>query len=167
MYELDSREIRIILGRPHTGAAARAGKARRKVRIGYRTRSKPPEARGIRWLIDSGCGHDLTKRLHVVRLGLGEQVVPNRDDLVCSTPGRSWPAQCVDSEIQMSIPALVAEVPVIVLRSTPNVLSIGWRCALDGYKSVWDPHSDRPNFVTGKRKKVGLSVDGIILSISV
>ena len=68
--ELDNQEINIMLGGIHVCAAGVVGNARKRVRMDYRTRSRPPQVRGLRWLIDTGCGHDLIKESHAKRLGL-------------------------------------------------------------------------------------------------
>ena len=65
-------------------------------------------------------------------------------------------------EAPISIASLKEEVPVIVLDSTPDVLSIGRRCVEDGYRFVWGAHSDTPYLTTPSGKRINLVVHGYI-----
>ena len=49
--------------------------------------------------------------------------------------------------------------PPYVLKSSPNVLSLGRRCVVDGYTFVWPPHSMRPYFIKPNGEKIYLRVE--------
>lgn len=163
LSELDNDEINMMVGGIHVAPAVRVGQARRPRRYDYRSEGKlPPKARGIRWLMDTGCGFDLAKRSHLVRCGLRKQITKSSLDITINTPAGPQP---VTHEAAVNIPSLNEEVPIIVLKSTPDVLSIGRRCVQDGYKFVWNAHSEQPYLVSPSGKKITLSVHGFIPSL--
>ena len=73
--ELEDDEINVLIGGVHVAPATKIGRARRPARMDYRTRKKLPKLRGIRWLMDTGCGFDLAKKAHLVRCGLEKHIL--------------------------------------------------------------------------------------------
>ena len=109
--------------------------------------------------MDTGCGFDLAKKSHLERCGLGKSIRKTGLKVTLNTPAGP---QKVKYEAPISIASLKEEVPVIVLDSTPDVLSIGRRCVEDGYRFVWGAHSDTPYLTTPSGKRINLVVHGYI-----
>ena len=59
------------------------------------------------------------------------------------------------------VPLVIGELEEIIepylLESTPDVLSVGARCEMKGYRFVWEPFSKHPYFVTPEGERVVLT----------
>ena len=62
----------------------------------------------------------------------------------------------------MYVPDIGETIEPYILDSTPNVLSVGYRCQERGWGFYWEPWSSRPRFVSPSGKSYPLSTDGHI-----
>jgi hypothetical protein len=72
--------------------------------------------------------------------------------------GQIWAAL----ECPMCIPPLKTQVSPYVLRSTPDLLSLGKRCVVDGYTFLWKGHSTRPIWTLPDGSIITLRSEGYI-----
>ena len=118
-----------------------------------------PVARLRRWLMDTGCGFDLVSEADLKALGLLDIITKASNDLIFSTPAgktnNNKEASLLVEELRQNVKARVCE-------TTPNVLSIGRRCVMDGFAFHWPNFSTRPYLVTPCGNKIELEVDGYI-----
>ena len=112
-----------------------------------------------RWLMDTGCGWDLADEGDLKMAGMLNIIVKAPRGLRLKTP--AGVAQC-DNEVPLHIPVLEEAIKARGCPKTPNVLSIGRRCMLDGYSFHWPKLSDKPYLITPSGRKVILEVDGYI-----
>ena len=91
------------------------------------------------WIGDTGCGHDLVERGHVIAPAQQIQAV-----------GKSVSLRTANGAVQSTERAQIAlhelfeRINPIVMKSTPPVLSIGARCYELGYGFVWEPFQQHP-----------------------
>ena len=112
-----------------------------------------------RWLIDTGCGYDLIEHGDIAKAGLLKIIVQSEDPIRLKTPAG---IKDITEEAHIYLPDLEETVTPRVCPTTPNVLSIGRRCMLDGYEFHWEKLSSKPYLVTPSGRKVTLSVQGYI-----
>ncbi len=112
-----------------------------------------------RWLIDTGCGYDLVDEGDLKLSGLMNIIVKAPKGIRLKTPAGITK---VDNEATLYLPELKESVTARVCPKTPNVLSIGRRCMLDGYAFHWPKLSHKPYLITPAGKVVFLEVDGYI-----
>ena len=88
----------------------------------------------VKWLMDTGCGHDLIGRAKAKSLGV--DIVKDDDEIVFQTANGSTSTPDV---AKIVVDELDETVEPHVLDETPTVLSIGRRCVKMGYAFHWMP----------------------------
>ena len=106
----------------------------------------------VKWLMDTGCGHDLIGRAKAKSLGV--DIVKDDDEIVFQTANGSTSTSDV---AKIVVDELDETVEPHVLDETPTVLSIGKRCMKMGYAFHWMP-GKLPFVVTPKQGFVHLQV---------
>ena len=106
----------------------------------------------VKWLMDTGCGHDLIGRAKAKSLGV--DIVKDDDEIVFQTANGSTSTSDV---AKIVVDELDETVEPHVLDETPTVLSIGRRCMKMGYAFHWMP-GKLPFMVTPKQGFVHLQV---------
>ena len=106
----------------------------------------------VKWLMDTGCGHDLIGRAKAKSLGV--DIVQDDDEIVFQTANGSTSTSDV---AKIVVDELDETVEPHVLDETPTVLSIGKRCMKMGYAFHWMP-GKLPFMVTPKQGFVHLQV---------
>ena len=86
----------------------------------------------VKWLMDTGCGHDLIGRAKAKSLGV--DIVKDDDEIVFQTANGSTSTSDV---AKIVVDELDETVEPHVLDETPTVLSIGRRCMTMGYAFHW------------------------------
>ena len=109
-------------------------------------------SRRVKWLMDTGCGHDLIGRAKAKSLGV--DIVKDDDEIVFQTANGSTSTSDV---AKIVVDELDETVEPHVLDETPTVLSIGRRCMKMGYAFHWTP-GKLPFMVTAKQGFVHLQV---------
>ncbi|MCP3879064.1 MAG: hypothetical protein GY701_11840, partial [Sulfitobacter sp.] len=106
-----------------------------------------------RWLMDTGCPYDL-----VCESSLQEQDHENFDfdspQILLQTA--NGPMPCAKT-VPQQIGPLGEQADPYVLKSTPDVLTIGYRCEALGYGFHWDPYSSTPYLVTPEGEWIPLA----------
>ena len=102
-------------------------------------------SRRAKWLMDTGCGHDLIGRAKAKSLGV--DIIQGDDEIVFSTANGSTSTSDV---AEIVVGELDETVKPHVLDETPTVLSIGRRCMKMGYAFHWTP-GKLPFMVTPKQ----------------
>ena len=116
--------------------------------------ASPAENTRRKWIVDSGCGHDLIGKDDIG----GNFNVQKAGELRFNTAGgKTTSNECVEIEVSV----LNEKARPIILDSTPPVLSIGRRCMEKSYGFYWPPKS-RPYLVDPNGKKIKLKVIGYI-----
>ena len=90
------------------------------------------QCKGVKWLMDTGCGHDLIGKSKAASLGV--DIVQDKDKIVFQTANGT--TSTADS-IKYYVNELKETVQPFVLDETPTVLSIGRRCMKMGYSFHW------------------------------
>ena len=106
------------------------------------TKSRKPTCPVKIWLIDTGCGHDLSCRDELRELK--KLIRPASRPINFHTANGTAPAT---TEITFEVCELGDAVTAFVLPLTPNVLSVGSRRMRQGYSFHWFP-GESPYFVT-------------------
>ena len=92
------------------------------------------------WLVDSGSALDLVKEKDVSpchkHIAKGDKIRLETVNGETST----------DRVLPLTIKSIDEDIQPHVLKSTPNLLSMGRRCILGGYAFHWPPHSHTPYF---------------------
>ena len=103
------------------------------------------------WLCDTGCPYDLTSR---------GGITPEMGDLesadVPTTLETANGMIEVDETVPVQILALRENIDPYVMEESPDVLSIGRRCEVEGYEFHWPAYSAEPYFVDKTGKHVTL-----------
>ena len=60
----------------------------------------------------------------------------------------------------MKVKATNETIEPLLLRSTPAVMSVGFRCVEKGYKFTWPPYSMRPYYTLPNKKRVYMYSEG-------
>ena len=103
---------------------------------------KLPTCTVTEWLADTGCGHDLIQESDIVGL---EGFVRSADvPLQFRTANGAVVGR---KQIDLQIPGFAAKVSPYVLPVTPPVLSVGRRCAKEGYQFYWPAKTSSPVLV--------------------
>ena len=108
-----------------------------------------------RWLMDTGCGHDLVGK-HEVPSWM--QSFPSQSPVLFNTANGLTNAS---EQVAFDVPSLNGKVQPYLLNSTPAVLSIGRRCAEDGFGFYWPPRGT-PVLETPDGQRLKLEVEGYI-----
>ena len=106
----------------------------------------------VKWLMDTGCGHDLIGRAKAKSLGV--EIEKDDDEIVFQTANGSTSTSDV---AKIVVDELDETVEPHVLDETPTVLSVGRRCMKMGYAFHWMP-GKLPFMVTPKQGFVHLQV---------
>ena len=88
----------------------------------------------VKWLMDTGCGHDLIGRAKAKSLGV--EIEKDDDEIVFQTANGSTSTSDV---AKIVVDELDETVEPHVLDETPTVLSVGRRCMKMGYAFHWMP----------------------------
>ena len=113
-----------------------------------------------KWLMDTGCGHDLIGRAKAKSLGF--DIAQGDDEIVFQTANGSTSTSDV---AEIVVDKLDKTVKPHVLDETPAVLSIGRRCMKMGHAFHWMP-GKLPFMVTPKQGFVHLQVKDIPYLVS-
>ena len=95
-------------------------------------------AKGVKWLMDTGCGHDLTGQDKARSIGA---TIVQDDDMVEFQTANGFTT--TSSKAKIDVPEIAETVEPFVLNNTPTVLSIGRRCMRDGYSVTLHGHAQR------------------------
>ena len=109
----------------------------------------------LRWLMDTGCGHDLIGRCDVPSWAKAFNAA---SPVLFSTANGTTSAT---EQVPIEVPSLRDSVRPYLLRSSPAVLSIGRRCAEEGYGFYWPPKG-LPILETPTGQCLQLEVEGYI-----
>lgn len=113
--------------------------------------------RSVRFIMDTGCGHDLISERKVKELGL--KTFLDNDGMTFMTAD-----ELIDSnEITVVDHEGLGQCKLHVLNQTPAVLSIGSRCTKEGYTFVWPEGEEvKPVMINDEGVCIFLEVDGDI-----
>jgi hypothetical protein len=105
-----------------------------------------------KWLADTGCPYDLVSKKGLSRREMSH-IYEGGNSVSLQTANGIKRAQEV---IPMQIAALPSEQTVTpyVLESTPDVLSLGYRCQKMGYGLIWEPFSSSPKLISPARSEL-------------
>ena len=92
------------------------------------------------WLVDPGCPLDLIDKSYVAHLR--HFVQPGQDVTLEAANGDTDTSEVIPWYLQK----LAEHITPHIVDKTPNVLSMGRRCVLDGYTFRWDGYSKHPWF---------------------
>ena len=115
----------------------------------------------IRFIMDTGCGHDLISREKVNAMGLTTKEGPKSVSFMTAN-GVTSTSEMVD----INVDELPMRSEAHVLESTPSVFSIGKRCMEQGYSFIW-PANQLPYLIDQNANKIPLSVHDNIPYIKV
>ncbi len=88
----------------------------------------------IKWLIDTGCGHDLLSRKDMLALKAKPcQVTPLTFETAGGLVTTDLGASVWINEFEEAVK------PHVLQKETPSVLSVGARCMEMGYSFIWLP----------------------------
>ena len=105
-----------------------------------------------RWMIDSGCGHDIISRREAALCSLDAATQGEPTTLKTANGNVS-----TRDKIAVGIDEFQQRAELHVLPDTPSLLSLGRRCARGGLTFVWQAY-ERPHFVCLDGKIVLLDV---------
>ena len=113
--------------------------------------------KSVRFIMDTGCGHDLISQRKVKELGL--ETYLDNDGMTFMTANGLTDS----NEITMMDHENLGQCKLHVLNQTPAVLSVGSRCTKEGYSFVWPDGEDmRPAMIGSDGTCTFLEVDGDI-----
>ena len=98
--------------------------------------SAESSGKSVRFIMDTGCGHDLISQRKVKELGL-ETFLDNEGMTFMTANGLTD-----SNEITIMDHEGLAQCKLQVLNQTPAVLSIGSRCSKEGYSFIWPKGED-------------------------
>ena len=90
------------------------------------------QCKGVKWLMDTGCGHDLIGKSKAASLGV--DIVQDKDEIVFQTANGTT---STSDSTKYYVNELKEAVQPFVLDETPTVLSIGRRSMKMGYSFHW------------------------------
>ncbi|CAE7187272.1 unnamed protein product, partial [Symbiodinium sp. CCMP2456] len=111
----------------------------------------------IKFLMDTGCGHDLISQRKVEKHGLETLVSPESGVSFQTANG----VAATDLMSNFQTKSFAETINAYVLDDTPSVLSVGKRCMQQGYGFVWPPGKD-PFMINPEGKRISLFVHGDI-----
>ena len=92
------------------------------------------------WLQDTGSGFDLVDRSRCDQFTL-DHAQPLDIPLILNTAN----GECqIDETVPIQIGPTAENAEALLLDSTPDVMSIGYRCVEKGYGFYWEPYSHAP-----------------------
>ena len=113
--------------------------------------------KSVRFIMDTGCGHDLISQRKVKELGL--ETYLDNDGMTFMTANGLTDS----NEITMMDHESLGQCKLHVLNQTPAVLSVGSRCTKEGYSFVWpDGGEIKPVMIGNEGTCTFLEVDGDI-----
>ena len=110
----------------------------------------------VKWIVDSGCGHDLVSRK--VLEGFLDLIFRATKPITFNTANGLAPSYEMAS---IGVRELAMIVKAWVMESSPAVLSLGKRCLEEGYDFVW-PRKGVPYFISPEGRIIRLLVKGNI-----
>ena len=119
--------------------------------------SAEPSNKSVRFIMDTGCGHDLISQRKVKELGL--ETFLDNDGMTFMTANGLTDS----NEITIMDHEGLGQCKLHVLNQTPAVLSIGSRCSKEGYSFVWPEGEEmKPAMINEDGVCTFLEVDGDI-----
>ena len=116
-----------------------------------------PLTKSVRFIMDTGCGHDLISQRKVKELGL--ETFLDNDGMTFMTANGLTDS----NEITVMDHEGLGQCKLHVLNQTPAVLSIGSRCSKEGYSFIWPEGEDmKPAMINDESVCTFLEVDGDI-----
>ena len=113
--------------------------------------------KSVRFIMDTGCGHDLISQRKVKELGL--ETFLDNDGMTFMTANGLTDS----NEITVMDHEGLGQCKLHVLNQTPAVLSVGSRCTKEGYTFVWPEGEDiKPVMINDEGSCTFLDVDGDI-----
>ena len=113
--------------------------------------------KSVRFIMDTGCGHDLISQRKVKELGL--ETILDNDGMTFMTANGLTDS----NETTVMDHEGLGKCNLHVLNQTPAVLSIGSRCTKEGYTFVWPEGEDiKPVMINSEGTCTFLEVDGDI-----
>ena len=116
-----------------------------------------PNACIRQWMLDSGCGCDLVSTGSIAKIR--KFAKKSKSEKVFATANGLTIA---DEEISMNIPELDQTVTATILEDTPDVLSLGYRCAALGYEFYWPAWSKNPTLTHPDGWQIACHIHGYI-----
>ncbi|CAE7949677.1 unnamed protein product [Symbiodinium sp. KB8] len=110
----------------------------------------------IKFLMDTGCGHDLISQRKVEKHGLETLV---SEEAISFQTANGVTTTDLISNFQTE--SFTEPINAYVLDDTPSVLSVGKRCMKQGYGFVWPP-GENPFMINPEGKRISLFVNGDI-----
>ena len=108
------------------------------------------------WLCDTGCPYDVTSRS-----ALPEDAVEDIQTATYSAEMETANGNInAEQTVPLQIQGLGEFVEHYLLENSPDVLSIGRRCELEGYAFYWEPYSQKPYFISREGARITLSSIG-------
>ena len=111
-----------------------------------------PEAKVDLWLVDTGCGHDLISESDVLKLK--KWVKKAKFPITFITANGTTHA---DKVVELFVKEFGETIEPYLLKSSPAVVSVGFRCMNLGYTFIWPPGSS-PYFISPKGDVIYLEV---------
>ena len=113
--------------------------------------------KSVRFIMDTGCGYDLSSQRKVKELGL--ETYLDNDGMTFMTANGLTDS----NEITVMDHENLGQCKLHVLNQTPAVLSVGSRCTKEGYSFVWpDGEEMKPVMIGNEGTCTFLEVDGDI-----
>ena len=110
----------------------------------------------IKFLMDTGCGHDLISQRKVEKHGL--ETLVSQEAISFQTANGVTNTDLVSN---FQTESFTEPINAYVLDDTPSVLSVGKRCMKQGFGFVWPPGED-PFMINPEGKRISLFVNGDI-----
>ena len=110
----------------------------------------------IKFLMDTGCGHDLISQRKVEKHGL--ETLVSEEAISFQTANGVTNTDLISN---FQTESFTEPINAYVLDDTPSVLSVGKRCMKQGYGFVWPP-GDNPFMINPDGKRISLFVSGDI-----
>ena len=110
----------------------------------------------IKFLMDTGCGHDLISQRNVEKHGL--ETLVSEEAISFQTANGVTNTDLISN---FQTESFAEPINAYVLDDTPSVLSVGKRCMKQGYGFVWPP-GDNPFTINPDGKRISLFVNGDI-----
>ena len=110
----------------------------------------------IKFLMDTGCGHDLISQRKVEKHGL--ETLVSEEAISFQTANGVTNTDLISN---FQTESFTEPINAHVLDDTPSVLSVGKRCMKQGYGFVWPP-GDHPFMINPDGKRISLFVNGDI-----
>ena len=108
----------------------------------------------IKFLMDTGCGHDLISQRKVEKHGL--ETLVSEEAISFQTANGVTNTDLISN---FQTESFTEPINAYVLDDTPSVLSVGKRCMKQGYGFVWPP-GENPFMINPEGKRISLFVNG-------